>query len=287
MARFTDRKTWLAAVTCATVGMAAWAMPVTSSAQTLSPAGSSEGFTGLTPARLVDTRTAGGPVCAGQVLDVAVTGANGVPSAGVDSVVLNVTAISPSQASFLTVFPRGAARPNASNLNFTAQTTIPNLVIAKVGDSGQVSIYNHSGCVDIAADIAGWFASPAGSSEGFTGLTPARLVDTRTAGGPVCAGQVLDVAVTGANGVPSAGVDSVVLNVTAISPSQASFLTVFPRGAARPNASNLNFTAQTTIPNLVIAKVGDSGQVSIYNHSGLRRRRRRHRRLVRQPGGLV
>ena len=103
-------------------------------------------------------------MCAGQVLDVAVTGANGVPSAGVDSVVLNVTAISPSQASFLTVFPRGAARPNTSNLNFTAQTTIPNLVIAKVGDSGQVSIYNNSGCVDVAADIAGWFTD--------TGSTP-------------------------------------------------------------------------------------------------------------------
>ncbi len=161
MTRLLDRKrrSWLAAVTGATVGLVAWAMPATSTAQTPGPPGSSGGFTGLSPARLVDTRTAGGPLCAGQVLDVPVTGINDVPSSGVDSVVLNVTAIAPSQASFLTVFPHGAARPNASNLNFTAQTTIPNLVIAKVGDSGHVSIYNDSGCVDVAADIPGWFAA--------------------------------------------------------------------------------------------------------------------------------
>jgi hypothetical protein len=188
--------------------------------------------------------------------------------------VLNVTVTEPSQQGFLTVFPTGAARPNASNLNFVAGQTIPNLVIAKVGTDGQVSIYNNLGNTHVIADVVGWF--PTTSS--FTGLTPARLLDTRPGNvtvdgqfagiGPVANNATLNLTVVGRGGVPASGVGAVVLNVTVTEPSQQGFLTVFPTGAARPNASNLNFVAGQTIPNLVIAKVGTNGQVSIYNNLG-------------------
>ena len=54
----------------------------------------------------------------------------GVPAEGVRSVMLNVTAAAPTNTSWLTVYPNTV--PNASNLNFVATQTIPNLVLAQV-----------------------------------------------------------------------------------------------------------------------------------------------------------
>ena len=124
-------------------------------------------------------------------------------------------------------------------------------------------MYNAFGTADVIVDVEGWFA--AGS--GFTALEPSRVVDTR-AGVAVGAGGTLDVSVVGVGGVPLSGEDAVVLNVTVTGPSQAGWATVFPAGVVRPLASNLNFAAGETVANLVIAKVGAGGKVSVYNAFG-------------------
>jgi hypothetical protein len=87
-----------------------------------------------------------------------VLGRGGVPATGVGAVVLNVTATNPTAASYLTVWPSGSAKPLASNLNYVSDETIPNLVIAKVGTNGQVSLYNGIGSTDVIADVVGWFS---------------------------------------------------------------------------------------------------------------------------------
>jgi len=241
-------------------------------------------FTPLTPSRMLDTRSAGatldglggspGALGPGATRTLQVTGRGGVPASGVGAVVLNITATSPTAGGFLTVHPTGAARPNASNLNFGPSQTIPNLVVAKVGTGGQVSIYNDSGATHLIADVAGWFSA----GPGYAALDPGRLLDTRpgastvdgasAGGGSIAPGATRTLQVTGRGGVPSSGVGAVVLNITATGPTAGGFLTVHPTGAARPNASNLNFGPSQTIPNLVVAKVGTGGQVSIYNDSG-------------------
>ncbi|XEC32864.1 N-acetylmuramoyl-L-alanine amidase [Streptomyces fradiae] len=58
----------------------------------------------------------------------------------------------------MAVFPDGTTRTSASNLNFTAGTTIPNLVVVPVVN-GKVSFYNKSGYVDLLADVAGYYVS--------------------------------------------------------------------------------------------------------------------------------
>src|SRR5690606_36451137 len=93
-------------------------------------------------------------------------------------------------------------------------------------------------------------AFPAGSPD-FTPLAnTARLLDTRglpTADGlrpwvgRVPAGATVELPVTGRAGVPG-WADSVVLNVTATETDSFGFVTAYPCGAARPNASNLNFS---------------------------------------------
>lgn len=247
------------------------------------------------PDRVLDTRNGVGAVDSevfpGQTIDVQITGRAGVPASGVSAVVLNVTAIHESgPESFLTVFPAGTFRPLASNLNVLNRRTVPNLVIARLGTNGKVSIYNNLGLVNIVADVQGWYTST-GVTTGATyfPVAPARDLDTRngigTGGtiGRMGPGQTLELQVTGINGVPASGVAAVVLNVTAVDHTGPdSFLTVFPTPAplppgsiaspvllnGRPLASNLNFVAGQTTPNLVIAQVGANGKVSIYNNAG-------------------
>ncbi|MEP6940626.1 MAG: Ig-like domain repeat protein, partial [Rudaea sp.] len=118
----------------------------------------SPGYTSLQPARLLDTRSSGvtidhlyqgvGSVPAGGQISLAVLNRGGVPASNVDAVVLNLAAVNPTAASYATVWPTGASRPLAANLNYVAGLTIPNLVIGKVGTNGKVSIYNNTGSAD-------------------------------------------------------------------------------------------------------------------------------------------
>lgn len=46
--------------------------------------------------------------------------------------------------------------PTASNLNHMSGQTVPNAVVAKIGQSGQVCIFNQS-ATDLVVDVNGWF----------------------------------------------------------------------------------------------------------------------------------
>ena len=232
-------------------------------------------FTPLAPSRILDTRTntgATGPVPALGSVSVQVTGKGGVPAAGVSAVALNVTAVSPSGAGYITAWPSGTNRPAASNLNFSAGQNIPNLVIVPVGANGTIQLFNGStGTVQLLADVAGYYLAGAPTLPGtFGSLAPSRILDTRTntgATGPVPALGSISVQVNGRGGVPATGVAAVALNVTAVSPSTAGYITAWPSGTARPNASNLNFHAGADIPNLVIVPVGADGKIQLFNGS--------------------
>jgi hypothetical protein len=63
------------------------------------------------------------------------------------------------------------------------------------------------------------------------------------------------------------------------------FRTADATGSALPTASNLNFVAGQTVPNLVIAKVDANRQVSLFNGRG-RAARTPHVGAVRAPRPL-
>ncbi|MEQ1699138.1 MAG: hypothetical protein ABMA25_03465 [Ilumatobacteraceae bacterium] len=238
------------------------------------PAGST--FVPLDPGRLLDTRSSGltvdgisdaeGLQPAGVPYELEVGGRYSIPS-DASAVVLNVTVTGPQIGGFATVWPCGTTKPNASNLNFTAGRTIPNLVITKLGAAGKVCI-SATATTHLIADVSGYY--PAGS--GYTPIVPERFLDTRASGqtidndfeatGALAAGGTGDLLVGGRGSVP-ADASAVVLNVTVTSPQTGGFVTVWPCGTPQPNASNLNFSAGTTIANLVIAKVGVDGYVCI------------------------
>lgn len=236
----------------------------------------------LVPARLLDTRNGtgaiAGPLLGGQTLTLQVTGRGSVPATGVSAVILNVTVTSPTTGGYLTVFPAGTGVPIASNLNFTAGQTVPNRVIVMLGAGGRVAFFNSGGSVQIIADVSGWFTDasvPSATGSVFTGLTPVRILDTRSGIGgfssPVGPAGTIVLTVAGWGGVPLMTSTSpvpptaVVLNVTVTNPTMASYLTLFPDGAARPTTSDLNFVAGQTIPNLVVVRVGANGKLDIFN----------------------
>jgi hypothetical protein len=236
--------------------------------------GSAGEYTPLTPQRVLDTRTGVGtggvasPVGSGAVLDVQISGRAGVPTAGVDAVVLNATVAAPTEQSYLTVWPSGGPRPGISNLNYAVGETRANLVTVALGDGGRLSLFNERGTAHVIFDVVGYYSTaegPAGSR--FRPLSPSRLFDTRGAA-PVGPAGVLRFDVTGIGGVPDSAVTAVALNVTAVNATAQSFVTVWPDDAARPNASNLNFPVGGTVPNLVIMRVPESGVIDFFNESG-------------------
>ncbi|HEX3509311.1 MAG TPA: lamin tail domain-containing protein [Candidatus Dormibacteraeota bacterium] len=236
------------------------------------PSGSAGGQVALSPARIADTRTGSGQPYAGQhlgpgaTLVVQVTGAGGVPASGVSGAILNVTATHTTAASFFTVWPDGVTQPNASNLNWTAGLTIPNRVFVPVGTGGKVDIYNGAGSADVIVDVSGYFTDGTATGRFFTPRDPVRILDTRP-GSPIGAKGTRTLTVGGVSGVPRFAT-AVILNVTVTNTSATSFLTVHPSTAALPNASDLNWSAGQTIPNLVVATLGTTGAISIYNQAG-------------------
>lgn len=230
-------------------------------------------YTSLTPSRIVNTRSGvGAPaqkVGPGQTLTVQVAGQGGIPASGVDAVAVNLTATQPTATGWATAWPAGSTRPTASNLNFVAAQTVPNFAVVKLSASGQMSIYNNTGDTHFLVDVAGWF--PTGSN--YTPLSPSRILDTRNGtGAPAAAkigpGQTLDLQVTGVGGVPNVGVNAVAVNITATQPTASGWITAWPAGQTRPNASNVNFAAAKTVPNFAIVKLSPSGGISLYNSSG-------------------
>ncbi len=93
----------------------------------------------------------------------------------------------------------------ASNLNFVAGQTVPNLVMVKVGPGGIVNLFNSSGATDVIADVAGWYGASGGpGGAGFSSVAPARILDTRVGlgavGAPLAPGATMALFVTGRGG---------------------------------------------------------------------------------------
>lgn len=265
--RFNVRIIGVLFVVVAMVGALLGADPARAGAaqiDTASATGAAPGFVSLTPARLLDTRSgqgaAKGPLGAGSTTTLRVTGQGGVPSTGVAAVVLNVTVTSPAAGGWLTAWPAGAARPNTSNLNFVAHQTGANQVIMKVGTGGVVDLYSSTG-TQLFVDVSGYY--PSGAA--YTPLVPSRLMDTRRDSTHPTKDSTTEVTVTGRAGVPDTGVAAVVLNVTAIPRAGGGWLTLYPAGVARPNASIVNYAPHQRTAGMSIAKVGAGGRVEVYS----------------------
>ncbi|MEV4535268.1 right-handed parallel beta-helix repeat-containing protein [Asanoa sp. NPDC049518] len=223
-------------------------------------------FTAVAPQRVLSTKAAIGvsrttPLNPHEEIELPLP----APVATANAVVLNVTVTNPTSNGYLKVYP--STEPVASNINFVANQTIPNLVTVPVAN-GKVKIKNGSaGTVHVLADLAGYYGS---EGVGLTSNTPARVLDTRSAvgvPGDTPLGPNGRVTVDLAGRVP-VGTTAVVLNVAVTKPTAGGHLTAFPPDSAVPTTSNLNFVTGQTANNMVIAPVVDRKISFAYGGSG-------------------
>ena len=222
-------------------------------------------FTPIDPVRILDTRGSSA-VGAKSAVTFTAEGVSGIPSK-VSAVVFNLTVTQPTKPGFVTAYPNGTTRPNASNLNFGPGQTVPNLVTVPVGSDGKVALYNEStGTSHLIADVTGYYTDGKASVPGsFQTVDPSRILDTRPSA--VAKDSSVSFQVGGVKGIPSK-VAAVVFNLTVTEATSNGFATAYASGGNKPNASNLNFAAGQTVPNLVTVPVGSDGKVTIFNSSG-------------------
>lgn len=244
-----------------------------------------DAFVGITPTRVADTRngTGGftGKVQPSHPLRLDVTGLSLKNYAGqplqmpstVSAVSVNVTAVDPAGAGYLTVYPCDQPRPLASNVNYVKGEVVANGAIVPTSANGYICVYS-STSADVVVDLVGYFPADSGA---FYGATPTRLVDTRNGTGwsqgrstpahPISIpirGKTLSGG--GTHFVVPTDATAAALNITAVAPAASGYATVWPCGSKRPLASNLNFAAGATVANNVIAPIGANGSVCIYTN---------------------
>lgn len=220
------------------------------------------------PARILDTKTGLGapkaPVPADGAVTFQVSGKAGLPSTGVDTVLLNVNATVPAGAGYLTVHASGTTQPSSREVSYGAGVTVTKLVLTRVGSDGKVRIYT-SARTDLSADVVGW--SPVGGH--LSGGQPTRVLDTRTGlavpKARLAAGGTLNLVVTGKAGVPTSGAGAVLLDVSASGPSAGGWLTTWAKGATRPATAQVRYETGRASTGLVEAKIGSGGAVSIHS----------------------
>jgi hypothetical protein len=256
-------------------------------------------YSAVTPYRVCDTRAPGPGIAVNQcntspnktlgpsgVVNVQISSASGSVPTNAQAVVVNVTAIDHSTtATFVTAYPTGATRPNASNINLSGGKVGTNLVIVQLSSSGEITLFNSVGSTDVIVDVEGYFSPPTGGTAGqFHSIPPFRICDSRagehtacagTTNNPLIAGKWRYVALSGPQAVPTSGAAAAVFNLTAVGgTAPTTFLSVTPAlaghtcPAGAPAFSNLNPAEGTALPNRVISKLGPNEDVCIYSALG-------------------
>ena len=226
---------------------------------TTSPA---SGFVAVRPTRVADTRT-GAPLGAGRALDVDLSS---VVPAGATAALVNLTAVDPCGAGYLTGYACGSALPLASNVNYGRGTNRANLALVVLGQDRHLCVASYA-TSDVVVDVSGWLAPAQGWR--YTALTPSRIVDTRdglraSSGivGKRAAGSTLPITVTpwpDGPGAPAA----VLVNVTAVDADAPGYVTVAPCDVGAGTVSTLNVQRGEVVANLAASAVGGDGTICV------------------------
>jgi len=183
------------------------------------------------------------PLTAQETHTISVLGANGQCTVPLDAsaVAMNVTAVNPTDASFLTVFPADATRPLASSLNWvTGQGATPNAVTSDVSADGKVSFFNNAGNVDVVADIVGYFVDHDHDDRYYSKAeTDAKLAADVAATDAKLAGKADKVS----------GPTTIVLGPSAFVPGSAGVAYTIDASVGTLTTSGLCFDAPVALPN--------------------------------------
>lgn len=176
-----------------------------------------------------------------------------------------------------TIYPSGNAVPLASNVNYSAYSTVGNSFITGLNSSGQFDIYALT-TVDVQIDITGYFAPPGSGGLYYHPLPrPVRLLDTRSGqtacdapGVPLQAQTQYTKSAWGTcNGmtIPSAA-RAITGNFTVVNQSgNYGFGITYPAGVTVPQTYSVNYNPNRVTNGSIITGLSSSGQFNLYAFS--------------------
>jgi hypothetical protein len=194
---------------------------------------------------------------------------------------VNVTAVDSAWAGYLTAFDGSGEIPVASTLNITPGAVVPNFAVVPTSlclDCGptavpMIGIYTSTD-VHVIVDVVGFyddgvFAGGGDAGLRFTPQNPRRIVDSRVGQGmPGALSPGATASITPPADALPAATGGLAVNVTAVAPTADTFITVWPKGLARPPVSTLNPSRGQIVPNAAVALLGESNQFNLYNNAG-------------------
>lgn len=225
------------------------------------------GLTPISPRRLYDTRTSKDRLVAGGTIEVQATGTAGIP-ADATAAMVNVTAVNPAAAGYLTLYPCGETRPTTAGLTYLGGETRGGASLVELGPAGKVCVYSPVAS-DVVVDVQGYVAE----SKNPVAITPTRVLDTRTDNAPIDGERSVNLVDTGALDLPfdpgefGENIAGVWLNVTAVGAEAPGHLSVYQSyGAGNATTSRLNYEVDRAQTNLVFSAV-TNGTIRIVTSS--------------------
>jgi RHS repeat-associated protein len=234
--------------------------------------------------RIVDTRNGTGGFSTAQPTtwrSYPVTGVGAIPSTGVASVVVTVTALTPSATGYLNVAP-STSLPSSprSFLQFDAPTTASNTGVVDVGTDGKIALQS-TVSMNVLVDVQGYFTVGNGSPApgGYVSAHATRIVDTRSGQGSPCTCQLgtsstTTFQATGSTTEIPASATAVYANITVLTTTTTdNYVTPFPTDTTRPGLS-LNFRGADTAGTATATAMGatidlnSAGQFNLWVGAG-------------------
>lgn len=225
-------------------------------------------FSSIEPVRAYDTRElpGGARLPAGSVRNISIGGAF-VPD-DATAAVINLTVTDATGRGYLVAYPCGGVTPLASNLNFIAGESRAVAAVAGLGAGGQLCVQSNVD-VHVVVDVGGYYSPPPpfGPTASLRPSVGQRLADSRDGTGgwsaPFSAAEVraLDPVALAAAAPESS---AVLLNVVATNGQRRGNVRVFPCADDVPLVSNLNFSTEGSVTNLVPVELSGDRTVCFY-----------------------
>ncbi|MBK9171197.1 MAG: hypothetical protein IPM24_27575 [Bryobacterales bacterium] len=190
---------------------------------------------------------------------------------------ITVTVAPPKPLAFATLWPAGGPQPNVSSINSPSARVLANSVIIPAGAGGALDVFTY-GDTDFLVDINGYFAP----DDGVNGLFfyPARqcrVADTRgggpfsgTFGGPQFGNETTRTIPVGAAS-HCAGLTTNAkawaVNATVMpGGNPMPYLTLWPAGQPRPNASLVNAFDGQIVSGAGVIPAGPDGAINVFTY---------------------
>lgn len=232
-------------------------------------------FVKVTPCRIADTRAGsdafGSPImAANSTRDFPIPqSACNIPATA-KAYSLNFTVVPPTPLTYLSAWPTGLPKPNASVLNSFDGRVKANAAIVPAGTNGSISVYV-SDTSHTIIDIDGYFTDDTANTAAlqFYPLTPCRLADTRDAAGTFGAPALTPnqtrtfPLLSGACKLPATA-QAYSLNMTVVPKEPLTYLTVWPAGQTQPLVSTLNASKSEVVANAAIVPAGQNGDINVF-----------------------